>query len=185
MYTENETRAHEFAREVHKTQTRKGGEIPYVTHLESVAAILKSVAASEEQVMAGFLHDTIEDQGIEQDFLSAKFGPEVARIVQCCTEQDRTLPWKSRKEMTVAKLPNMDDAALLVAQADKLSNLQDTLADLKSVGESLWERFNAGKAEQVWYYDALGRIFLERSPQSELTKRYTSALQEFKILAFS
>ena len=51
---------------------------------------------------------------------------------------------------------------LLVSIADKLHNCRAALRDLRREGERFWQRFNAGKADQLWYYRALAEVALRR-----------------------
>ena len=72
-----------FAADLHRTQTRKGGYIPYVGHLLSVAGLVIEGGGTETQVIAALLHDAVEDQG-GAPVLAAireKFGDDVATIV--------------------------------------------------------------------------------------------------------
>lgn len=52
-----------YASDLHRTQTRKGGDIPYVGHLLSVASLVIEGGGTETQAIAGLLHDAVEDQG--------------------------------------------------------------------------------------------------------------------------
>ena len=52
-----------YASDLHREQTRKGSDIPYVTHLLGVAALVGEAGGSEDQVIAALLHDAVEDQG--------------------------------------------------------------------------------------------------------------------------
>ncbi len=53
---------------------------------------------------------------------------------------------------------------LRVSNADKLYNARTIVADLRASGDRLWERFNAGRDDTIWYYTELARIFSERNP---------------------
>src|SRR5579875_3111083 len=90
-----------FALIIHARQTRKGTDIPYISHLLGVASLVLEHGGDEEQAMAAMLHDAIEDQGAHQEpLILERFGARVARIVRACTDAD-TLPkppWRARKE---------------------------------------------------------------------------------------
>ena len=89
------------------------------------------------------------------------FGPKVARIVDGCGDTDQTPkpPWRKRKEDYLAHLESAPASVRLVSAADKIHNARSTLRDYREVGEKLWERFNAGKQDQLWYYRALVKAF--------------------------
>src|SRR6185436_4411480 len=77
-----------YAAELHRDQTRKGSDIPYIAHLLSVSSRVLSAGGTEVQAIAGLLHDAAEDQGGEATLavVRKKFGDDVARIVSDCTD---------------------------------------------------------------------------------------------------
>src|SRR3990167_10525999 len=97
--------AMELAIRVHGSMKRKGDGQPYLVHPISVLALLVHWEADEDTCIAGLLHDVIEDA--ENDAARAeyrkeireKFGAGVLEIVEGVTEQDKSLPWKTRKEL--------------------------------------------------------------------------------------
>jgi (p)ppGpp synthase/HD superfamily hydrolase len=122
-------RAASFAARVHANHKRKGasGE-PYVNHVLEVAQILAENGAPTEAILAGLLHDTVEDSDqdpdpITHDRLVAEFGETVARIVAEATD-DKSLPKETRKALQVKHAPTKSDAAKMLKLADKISNLR-------------------------------------------------------------
>jgi (p)ppGpp synthase/HD superfamily hydrolase len=79
----------------------------------------------------------------------------VAAIVKANTDTDiePKPPWKKRKEAYIKALPKKSVGAQRVSLADKLHNARAIVADHAVVGEKLWQRFNAPKADTAWYYD--------------------------------
>jgi len=75
-----------FASHVHVGQLRKGTEIPYVAHLLSVTALVLEQGGGEDEAIAALLHDAVEDRGVEVNDMRARFGDEVARIVEACSD---------------------------------------------------------------------------------------------------
>ncbi|WP_404469432.1 HD domain-containing protein [Sutcliffiella horikoshii] len=141
-----------FAAEAHKHQTRKGTEIPYITHPFAVGMMLQGAGCSEEVVAAGILHDTLEDTEATYDSLVKEFGGRVADLVVAASENDKSLSWEERKQHTIDGFKNASMEALQVIVADKLHNLRSIRADLKEHGDTIWGRFNRGKEKQRWYY---------------------------------
>lgn len=78
-------KAKEFAEKVHKGQTRKNGE-PYFNHLLATAKNLEEMGMSDTTVVAGLLHDTIEDVGVDPETIEKEFGKEVRFIVEGVTK---------------------------------------------------------------------------------------------------
>ena len=173
-----------LALQIHADQLRKGTETPYVSHLLAVAAVVLEHGGDEDQACAALLHDAIEDGGAEwEPVIAERFGPRVARIVRACTDAD-TLPkppWRARKEAYLAHLETEDRDALLVSAADKLHNARAILADLRTHGASVFERFRGGWDGTLWYYRALVEVFARRLP-GPLTRDLAHAVAEIEVL---
>jgi (p)ppGpp synthase/HD superfamily hydrolase len=96
--------------------------------------------------------------------IRARFGDAVAGIVAECTDthEEPKPAWRPRKEAYLAAIPHKSAGARLVSCADKLHNARAILADLRTQGEQLWDRFNGGKAGTLWYYRALSAAYARR-----------------------
>ncbi len=171
-YTKRFDEALAMASELHRHQMRKGKDVPYITHLLGVASLVGANGGDEDQVIAGLLHDAIEDCVDEVPDVAARierrFGSRVLSIVDGCTDayEMPKPPWKERKIAYLAHLRELpDDSAIyLVSLADKVHNARAIVADLGRVGDALWDRFNAGRRGSLWYYDALAEIFADQHP---------------------
>jgi len=157
-----------FAMAAHGDQTRKGGDIPYVSHLLGVASLVLEAGGDEDMAIAGLLHDTIEDTDTTAADIEDRFGPRVAAIVAGCTDTDEhpKPPWRARKELYLAHLrsPGTPPEVLTVSRADKLHNARGMVLDYRARGEVFWSPFNAGVEEQLWYLSSLVDIFSDRLP---------------------
>jgi len=157
-----------YATHLHRDQTRKGTDIPYVGHLLGVASLVIEDGGSEDEAIAGLLHDAVEDQGgaPRLEDIRTRFGERVATLVAGCTDADTTPkpPWRQRKEAYLAHLRKATADVLRVSAADKLYNARAILEDYRALGEALWPRFSEGRDEILWYYRSLVGIFLERGP---------------------
>ena len=157
-----------YASGLHRTQTRKGGDIPYVGHLLSVASLVIEGGGTQTQAIAGLLHDAVEDRGGPPTLaeIRARFGDDVAQIVAECSDTDKVPkpPWKARKEAYIAHLDEASDATILVSLADKLDNARAILRDFRLVGPELWSRFSEhDPQEHLWYYQSLLAVFERRN----------------------
>ncbi|REJ37683.1 MAG: phosphohydrolase [Bacillota bacterium] len=150
----------EFAIRAHGGQTRKGKDVPYITHPLAVALSLARAGCAEDVVIAGLLHDVVEDTSVTLEEVRDHFGPAVAEIVAACSE-DKRLPWEERKARMLETLTHAPLAVKLVACADKLHNIRDLRADYEQVGDRVWDRFNRGRQHQEWYYRGLLDAFAE------------------------
>ena len=117
-------RAADFAAHAHRAQRDKGPEAgPYVNHLIEVARLLAEAEAALPVILAGLLHDAIEDAGITDATLRAEFGAEVAILVVEVTD-DKALPKAERKRRQVLNAPHKSPGAKMIKIADKTSNLR-------------------------------------------------------------
>ncbi len=135
--------------EIYQKQKRKGKDIPYITHPLTVGLILARAGADEDTIVAGILHDTIEDSTIEKkvtpEMLSERFGQNVADLVLSVTEQNKELSWDERKQEALEHIKEFSHDSLLVKSADVIGNMSELLDDYESEGEDVWTRFNAPK----------------------------------------
>lgn len=161
-------RAIGFAARAHEGQRRKTGNVPYIAHPVGVAMILQAMGCDEKIVVAGLLHDTVEDTKVTLDEIERNFGPEIASIVAICTEPPkRGATWEARKLHMIAKLRDAPLEAKLVAAADKYHNLSHTLYTKKAGGSAIWQRFGRGKEQQAWYYRSVADSILANVPDPE------------------
>jgi (p)ppGpp synthase/HD superfamily hydrolase len=183
MLTERFDEALTYAAKLHAGQVRKGTEIPYVSHLLGVCALVLEDGGDENEAIASLLHDAGEDAGGRQtvDEIRRRFGDEVARIVEDTSDtlEIPKPPWRERKESYLAHLETASPAALQVSLADKLHNARAILRDCEQIGEAVWERFNAPPDAVLWYYRSLADIFDRRSasPMAGELNRVVSELE--------
>jgi (p)ppGpp synthase/HD superfamily hydrolase len=178
----NRNRALAFAARAHRGQFRKGTEehaddldqfigigVPYIMHPAAVGMLLLEHAAGDDAVIAGILHDVIEDAQVNRTLIEQEFGSRVADLVTAASEPDKSLPWRKRKQHTIDYLTGCDDMDVkLIAAADKLHNVQSIQLDLATLGDVVWERFNATKEEQAWYYHGICRALTANGAEHKL-----------------
>ncbi len=171
-----------YAHDLHLEQLRKGGDVPYVSHLLAVSSLVLEAGGDQEQAVAALLHDALEDQGDKTSFeeIESRFGGRVAQIVRACsdTEVRPKPPWRIRKQAYLDRLEEESEDILLVSVADKLHNARTTLADRRADGAAVWERFNVGVEEQRWYYGALVDVFSRRLPGNRLVAELERTVTE-------
>lgn len=157
-----------FAAALHQDQNRKGGDIPYVSHLLAVCSTVLEHGGDEDEAVAALLHDGPEDQGGEPtlETIGRLFGERVRGIVAACSDTFETPkpPWQQRKQAYLDHLASghVSRSTLLVSAADKLHNLTITVDDLEAQGDAIWARFNSTPEQQLWYYRSLSKIFLDQ-----------------------
>ena len=168
----------EVAVKAHQNQLRKGTDIPYITHPLAVGIILAKAGCSDDVIVAGILHDTVEDTSITLDYLRDTFGNKVATIVEGASEPDKSLSWEKRKRHTLDSLKGAPPEVKFVALADKLNNIRAIAADYAKMGEELWERFNRGKEAQKWYYQGLVQALRDDSADEVYQTLHSQFAQE-------
>ena len=151
----------EIAAEAHQGQYRKGTRTPYITHPYAVGLILLEAGCPEAVIVAGILHDTVEDTELTLEFIQERFGGYIAGIVEGCSE-DKALRWRARKTERIEALRSASPEVCTVTCADKLHNLRTIISAYDIIGEAVWERFHGGVADQAWYYRSILNAISER-----------------------
>ncbi len=149
-----------FAVEKHGSQKRKSTAWPYVVHLYEVAQILQENNCDYNTVIAGILHDTVEDTKTTLEELSQNFGKDIADIVDVLSE-NKKLPYLERKLLQAERIKNASREAKMVKCADCLSNIKSIYFDLNR-GENIWARFNSTRDNIQKHYrstiEAIGEL---------------------------
>ena len=184
-----------FAAKHHDRQVRKGTRLPYLTHPANVALILTRYGRDTDTVVAGILHDVIEDcvrDGYSRDMLEQrigdKFGPKVLDTVLAVTyrrndDDGVELSGDDRKTDYLERLSGASEEARWVCAADKIHNASSIVADLRRTvdTETIWSRFGGGRAGTGrWYrqvYERLREVGFDAPIMAELD-RTSSELQE-------
>jgi GTP pyrophosphokinase len=158
----------------HGQQFRKKTGIPYMAHVMAVSALALEHGADEDIAIAALLHDTVEDSvdgEATHTIIQQEFGGRVARIVMACSDAvavpGKPKPeWRTRKERYLQHLDeDADSDVLLVSACDKVHNAGSILADLRSEGDVVWQRFTVSDpSQQLWYYTSVAEILQRRLP---------------------
>ena len=116
-----------FAAKKHRNQRRKDLEhTPYINHPIGVSDIIcnEGNVTDTDVIIAGILHDTVEDTDTTLDELEEVFGKKVRDIVDECSD-DKSLTKEMRKMKQIEKAPLSSKEAKVVKLADKIYNLRD------------------------------------------------------------
>lgn len=142
----------------HDGQKRRTSGVPYMSHVVSVARMLDRAGFDEDVVIAGLLHDLVEDTAFTLEDVRRGFGDHVAGLVAHCSEvktdhEGRKRPWIDRKRDHLKALEAAPLEARAIVLADKLHNLISIEIDLDA-GRDVWTNFHAGRDQVLWYYEA-------------------------------
>jgi (p)ppGpp synthase/HD superfamily hydrolase len=172
-YSDRINHALAFAAKHHDQQVRKGTRLPYLTHPANVAIILTRYGCDETTIVAGILHDVIEDcvtkdytRDMLEQRITSKFGADVLDTVLAVTHRkhdddgDEFSP-EEKKEDYLSRLANAGTRARWVCAADKLHNASSIISDLQRTiqPDSIWTRFKVGKEGTIrWYRSVYERL---------------------------
>jgi len=177
LLSERYTDALGYAAEAHARQQRKSTAsedmpdepgIPYVSHLLDVSARVLADGGTEDEAIAGLLHDVVEDQGgmDRLEDVRTRFGGQVAAIVLACSdatdpEVKATQQWRERKQRHLDAMATDPTPVLRVLAADKLSNATAILSDHRDIGNEVFRRFRP-------YQDAIAGTVPADDPDAAL-----------------
>lgn len=172
-YSDRVNHALAFAAKHHDQQVRKGTRLPYLTHPANVALILCRYDQDEDTLVAGILHDVIEDcvrdeytREMLEMRIGSKFGESVLEAVLAVTKRTRDddgvplSPEETRADY-LERLAQAPPRARWVCAADKLHNASSILADLRRTEypDLVWERFKPGREGTIrWYRQVYDRL---------------------------
>lgn len=200
-YSDRINHALAFAAKHHDQQVRKGTRLPYVTHPANVAVILTWYRQDEDTVVAGILHDVVEDcvrerytEEMLRQRIGEKFGDEALDSALAVTKRSLDddgveLAHDEQRDDFLERLGNASRRALWVCAADELHNANALVADLKCTidPDSVWGRFAVGKEGTVrWYrrvHDRLRAVGFDEPIMEELERAVTALERELEPAA--
>ena len=166
-----------YATKAHKGQERKIEHVDMIFHPFTVGMILQRAGCDEDIVVAGILHDVVEDTPATFDDIERDFGKKVRDYVYDSSEPDKSLEWEQRKEHTIEQIKNAPLGSKLIVACDKISNLEDALDNIKKFGEDVVLARNP--KEQKWYYMSVYESCIENENKNHpIFVRYKDLLNK-------
>ncbi len=166
-----------FAADAHAGQVRKMANVPYILHPMEVAAIIGTMTSDEDVMIAGLLHDTVEDCDVDPKEIKEKFGARVSALVQSETEDklsDRppAETWQERKEESLLMLQHTKDRDVKILWlGDKLSNIRSFYRSFLKVGDEVWSHLHQKDPKmQGWYYKTIAEYLSDLSDTAAYTE---------------
>lgn len=155
-----------LAARAHRDQLRKGTDVPYIAHPFHVALLLQKAGAPEDVVLAGVLHDTLEDTQLKRAEIAQGVGEGVAVLVEELTQQGEDpaagRTWRMARQAALEHLKGVSHDVALLKCADTLHNTSSLEQAVRAHGPEAWTRFKRGPEEQLWYYGEVARLCVEK-----------------------
>jgi (p)ppGpp synthase/HD superfamily hydrolase len=172
----------------HNGQMRKSSKLPYIVHPFSVAIILSEFTDDENVIVAGLLHDLLEDvESYSYQNLKNDFGQKIADIILGISEENdfdngesEKETWKKRKLGYLKNLEKQNQESLLICAADKIHNLKSMSRIYQEQKRGMWRDFNAPLEKQIWYYQAVIEILEIKLRNRQILKKLKREFDFFK-----
>lgn len=154
----------QYAHIWHDGQTRTKRKVPFVTHFVAVAEILAYHYPDRQPlIIAGLLHDVIEDTPQTYRDLERNFGQEVAHLVRGVSKparkdlppeirQDPSRAWRAQRDHLLELLEPHEQDILRLRAADGVHNLMTKARDARWIGPQAWQKPGVTKEDQLWYF---------------------------------
>lgn len=184
MYTFRIEQAIRAAAVLHHHETRKGSmPYPYITHLYSVATMLADYTTDEDVIVAGLLHDTIENTDYTLAELEEDFGGRVAEIVSALTEpltqNGQKLSWAERKRMYAKQLKIGPIESVMIAAADKTHNFRCSVEEYFEDHNRFLQDFGKNLSERLEVYQVISNVINNRL-EGPLLAEFNHVFEEYK-----
>lgn len=168
-----------FATRAHNGQKRKSDkEVDMIFHPYTVAMMIQRAGGSDEAVIAGLLHDVVEDTPYNLDDIKNEFGDKIASVVSEVSEK-KELEWEERKQEAMDRIKTASIDGKLVECADKISNLETMYNIYEEIGDEIWNSFKRPKDKQKWYYIEMYKAVIENTTEDNiLFERYKRILEK-------
>jgi hypothetical protein len=193
-YSDRINHALAFAAKHHDQQVRKGTRPPYVTRAANVAVILTRYQCSEDIVVAGILHDTVEDsvlagwtRAMLTERVAEKFGHEALEAAYAVARHRNApdgaeLDRDERNADLLARIPAANEASRWVLAANHLHSANSLLADLRRTVDvaSVWGRFPGGRPAVVAWHRAVVDALARSGFAGEIMGELATAVQQLE-----
>nr|WP_294526565.1 bifunctional (p)ppGpp synthetase/guanosine-3',5'-bis(diphosphate) 3'-pyrophosphohydrolase [uncultured Blautia sp.] len=202
-------KAYKVASEAHKDQKRKSGE-PYIIHPLCVAIILADLELDKETIVAGLLHDAVEDTWMTYEEVEKEFGSEVALLVDGVTKIGQLSYSSDKVEMQAESLRKMflamakDIRVIMIKLADRLHNMrtlqymtpakqQEKARETMDIYAPIAQRLGISKIKVELddlslkylkpdvYYDLVEKVALRKSAREEFVGKIVKQVKQHMV----
>lgn len=188
LTTPKEKNALKFARDKHRGQVGIDGTRPYINHCIEVARILHKNDYSEDIIVAGLLHDTVNKSETSLEEIALEFGEGVSESVEHLVESsDPSLTWAQRKLEYIRSITDAPEGSVVVSVADNLQISSEILQIWFRIGDSVFLTLETNKENYKWYFRSLAEmyfirgLFFENKALLELSRKFTEVLASMRM----
>jgi len=174
-----------FAAKAHDGQMRKLSNNPYIFHITEVGQLLSYMTNDEDTIIAGLLHDTVEDTDVTMEQIEENFGRRVRELVEGETEdkmkdKPKADTWKQRKLDSLKELKeNSDINEKMIWLCDKYSNVRSMYIHYTKNGPDTFNAFNEkNPAMHKWYYNEIAETLKDELGDQAIYKEYVSLVNK-------
>ena len=169
-----------FATNAHMGQVRKSEpSIPYIMHPIAVANMLMEYGADENVIAAAALHDVVEDTEYTLEDIKENFGADIAHLVECASEMDKTKSWEERKKEKIEAMRDKTLREKLIPTADKIHNIESLKRIFDKKGYKDFSSFKRGEEKQEWYFRGIYKsLVYGENKNNPLFKRLENSIND-------
>ncbi len=180
-----------LAVKAHEGQKRKGkNPAPYICHPVFVGMELLRLGYDEDTVIAGILHDTLEDTHLGKDRIKKEFGERVLNLIEAVTEpknpdmtkEEKRKTWESRKRAYLMQIKSAPAEARAVACVDMYANMLELKQTVEDEGIDALKLFNVDMEKKIKHWQEELDLFAEDAnlPHAEIAGKMQKLLEDLK-----
>ena len=184
FFTDSKTQeAIEFAIQKHEGKYRKHPtkKIPYVTHCINVGEKLQKAGFDKDTVIAGILHDTVEDTNTTYQELEKKFGSKVANLVKEVSHAKKDLSWEEKQISYLRHIEQASLEAQAISAFDKIDNMNSSIECLED-GVNIFANMKATPKKQLKKWNALRHVYDKTNLPNSIKQEYLETLKKLCLL---
>lgn len=183
LTTQKEKEALVFANTKYCGHTSINGTTPYVNHCTEIARLIHKYDYSEDAIVAGLIHNTVNLSDTSIEDIENKFGESVSNIVEPLVEDtDPTLSWTAKKVKYIQNITNAPEETVIVSVADNLQVSSEILQIWLRVGDSVFLTLDTNKENYKWFFRSLSEmyfirgLFFENQGILTLSRKFTQVI---------
>jgi (p)ppGpp synthase/HD superfamily hydrolase len=172
-----------FARRVHLGQYRKQTGEQFVQHPIAVAQLLSAAGYDESMIAAAYLHDVVEKTEVGLDEIRERFGPSVASLVDCLSEDPRIDAYGERKRALRRSILDSGGDPVVIYAADRVANMRDWLKVAPEDRPACGERLGTSMQERLALWTEDLEELHELGPETPFLGEIEADLAQLKAQA--